>query len=115
MKIRFENYDEPIKNNRCSRINKTIYDTDIEEGMFDSGFSNVRNKVAKELEKHYIVTNVTKFMGDNHDGFRVTDREDPTHYFKFISTGNGVKCPGYFTNASLSFAVDKIVDTVLNN
>jgi hypothetical protein len=47
MKIRFENYDEPIRRNRCSRINKTIYDTDIEEGMFDSGFSNVRNKVAK--------------------------------------------------------------------
>ena len=89
--------------------------SDLDEAMFDAGFGNVRCKVAKALQKHWVVTNVTKFMDNKSDCFMVIDKDDSSHFFKFISTGTGVKCPGYFTNASLSAAVNQILNTVENN
>lgn len=88
---------------------------DLDEAMFDSGFGNIRHKVANALGDRWTVTNVTKFMGDNCDSFMVIDDDDESHYFKFLSTGTGVKCPGYFTNTALSMAFHRILDVVQNN
>ncbi len=94
---------------------KVIDNEELDEAMFDSGFANIRLKVAQALQDNWIVTNVTKFMDNKNDCFMVIDKDDRSHSFKFVSTGTGVKCPGYFTNASLSMALNRILNTVKNN
>lgn len=81
----------------------------IDEAMFDSGFSELRFKIADYFKQRYTVTNVTKVMGGNEDVFTAISLDDPSICFRFISTGTGVKCPGFFNNAALSCAFDKIL------
>ena len=82
----------------------------VDEALFDDGFNNLRAKIAEYFKGRYEVTNVSKDMfGET--SFQVIDTKDDES-LRFSSKGNGVACKGHFTNVSLSFAFDKIVDTV---
>lgn len=82
----------------------------VDEGIFDTGFNNLRAKIAEYFKGRYEVTNVSKDMFGE-ESFQVID-EEHDESLRFSSKGTGVGCKGHFNNVSLSFAFDKIVDTV---
>lgn len=82
----------------------------VQEAMFDAGLNNLRFKLSQELDDRFKVGNISKVMGTNTDKFTITMPTLRVKKIDVISTGSGVKVPGYSQNISLSHAFEVLTE-----